>query len=137
MKLQIFTSVTASLFLAQGAFAACGPPDATQVKGQDLTTLLSGKTVCASQGGDTWQEEHRGGGELWDYKRGPKDPIDPTEKVGNWSVSGTGAGTRVTHDYGSGGSYSFTVWEDKNGGSYSFCNGKEIPFTLTGIGGGC
>ena len=59
-----------------------------------IAALLGGKTVCASLSAtEQWQEYHVGnstaGGDLIDYKKGPSDAVDPTEKVGTWSTTGT------------------------------------------------
>ncbi|MDX2367868.1 MAG: hypothetical protein QNK36_05615 [Colwellia sp.] len=99
-------------------FAACTGAPLNQPA---LTTLLPGKTVCASFGGEQWQELHTGAGSLIDYKKGPVDPVDPSENVGSWSVSGN----TVTYNYGSGGSYSYRIFD--NGGTYSFCGISPAP----------
>jgi hypothetical protein len=106
------------------ALAAC--TDA-QVTGTNLTALVIGQTVCASAGGDQWQEEHRAAGnQLWDYKQGPGDPVDPSEQVGTWSVNETSS--TITYDYGGGTSYTYTVHGTYPGsGPFSFCvGGSEI-----------
>ncbi|MEY3190396.1 MAG: hypothetical protein RIS10_513, partial [Pseudomonadota bacterium] len=75
-----------------------------------LTTLLTGKTVCDANA--TYnncvkhpgpncivtmgiQEQHLSGGALWDYKMGPSDAKDPTVRVGDWSITGNDADTVV------------------------------------------
>ena len=138
MKLSMFAVVIALLFVADGAFAACSQPDASQVKGVTaLTTLLSGSTACVCGETDTggnctkWQsqEQHIAGGQLRDYKKGSSDPVDPTKVLGTWAVTGQGATTIVTYDYTAfepNDSSSFKVWD--NGllanPRYSFCNGS-------------
>jgi hypothetical protein len=109
----------------------------------NLSALLTNNTVCdatATYDGVVMgiQEEHRNGGELWDFKKGSADPIDPTALVGHWSVSGTGANTVVNYNYLSGdGNGSYRVYA--NGGSYDFCNGSSSVATVTVVGGtaGC
>lgn len=139
MKLPMIAGVIVLAFAAEGAMAAC---TGTQVTDAALTTLLSNKTVCAGSGVGMgrWQEEHRTDGTLWDYKKGSTDAVDPTKQVGTWAVSGSGAGTIVTHSYtvppASGPSYNYTVY-DIGGGSYSFCGTGGMDFTLTTIGAGC
>lgn len=92
----------------------------TRVNGNALRTLVEGRTVCGIAGNDKWQEEHKANGELWDYKKGPNDPVDPQKQVGTWSISGNA----VTYNYGPNAIYSFTVHDEGNGnGPYSFCNG--------------
>jgi len=88
-----------------------------------------------------WQELHNGGpltGTMVDYKKGPNDPIDPSEQVGTWSIGGTdNRGVSVTYDYGSGGSYVYSVFNNGNG-TYSFCStNPEIVARIKTGGGGC
>lgn len=98
----------------------------------DITTLLSGKTVCATSGGDRWQEYHQAGGALIDYKKGPSDPVDPTKTVGGWSANGSA----ITYNYTDGGisSYSFAVCAASatslSGTFVPLQSGVNIPFTL-------
>lgn len=89
-----------------------------------LGTLLSGKTVCASLGNERWQEFHAAGGALVDIKLGPTSKTDASEQVGTWLVSGTDAQTMVTYNYGSGGTFSYTVHQ--TGGKYNFCGVRTI-----------
>lgn len=135
MRRPIIMAAFAVACVAEGAVAACSSPAATQVVDADLTTLLSGNTVCAIQGGERWQEEHHANGELWDYKRGDGHPVDPRTRVGRWSVTNA----VVTHDYGGGAQYSYEVWDD--GGTYSFCQAGVVDLdnvsVVTGINRGC
>jgi len=95
----------------------------TRVKGPALNTLINGNTVCATRGSDVWQEQHRAGGQLWDYKMGPGHPVDPSKQVGTWSI----ARNFVTYCYTGGICYSYSV-HGSAGGRYSFCsaNGTEV-----------
>lgn len=99
--------------------------------GAAVQTLLQGRMVCATFGSERWQEWHNGGaaGELQDYKRGPTDPVDPSEVVGSYlindTVAGGGAGVRYT--YGTN-SYAYRVCQ--SGATVSFCGaalgGRDI-----------
>lgn len=140
MKLPMIAGLIVFAFATEGAMAACASPSA-QVTDGALITLLSGNTVCAGSGTGMgrWQEQHRTDNTLWDYKEGSTDPVDPTTQVGTWAVTGSGAGTVVTHTYTGGSAYSYTVW-DNNDGSYSFCKTGgvlEMDFRLTGTISGC
>ena len=54
----------------------------------DVQLLVGGNTLCASRGSDLWQEFHSGAGAiLIDYKKGPSDPVDRTERVGTWTAT--------------------------------------------------
>lgn len=76
----------------------------------------SGSTVCAMRGNDRWQSQHHPGGDLWDYKRGPGDPMDPSKKVGNWKTQGNS----ITYEYAGGHRYTYSIHTNSAGG-YDFC----------------
>lgn len=84
-----------------------------------ISNAITAKTVCATIGSQKWQEYHKPGGDLIDYKKGPTNPVDPSKKVGTWSTGGNGSNSLVTYNYGTGGSYSYKV--HLNGGTYTFC----------------
>jgi hypothetical protein len=125
MKRLIVTSIVLLAGISGEVMAACTSP-AIQVTGATLTTLISGNTVCATQGADKWQEQHRTGGALWDYKKGPSDPVDPTKQVGSWSINAD----TVTYAYTGGPSYTYSVYND--GGTYSFCTAPAGSVVVSG-----
>ena len=142
MKSVAVVSVVVAMSCVAGqALAAC--ETATRVTGTDLSTLISGSLVCgrpaggyAGAAGDRWQEEHRSGGQLWDYKKGPApaEKIDPSKQVGTWSI----ANNTVTHSYTGGPSFTWTV-HGSGGGVYSFCtgeNGSEVVRAFISAGTG-
>ncbi len=95
-----------------------------------LSSLLGNKTVCASiSANERWQELHSGnttgGGPLTDYKRGPNDKVDKTAVVGSWSIVGNGSNTKVRYNYGSGGTYEYTVCQ-VNATTLNFCGVTNI-----------
>jgi hypothetical protein len=122
-----------SLALSGQVMAACAgtPLDETQLEG-----TFGGNTVCATRGNDSWQEYHQVGGALIDWKRGPNDTVDPSKQVGTWSIQGTGGNASMVYDYGSGGTFSYQVY-DNGGGSYSFCDGGELTVTVRPGQGAC
>lgn len=123
MKKLILISGLASFIGTTGsAYADCSAN--TRVTGNTLTTLITGNTICATQGNDKWQEQHRAGGQLWDYKKGPGDTVDPTEQVGTWSITSN----TLTHSYGSV-SYSYSV-HLVSGNSYTLCGPSIINATI-------
>lgn len=143
MKLAIVVSVALIAFAgeasAKRAVVPCAPGD--QVTGTALSTLLTGMTACASKvNGDKWQEEHRAGGALWDYKKGAADKVDPTAKVGGWSIVGAGSNTTVKYSYTGGDVYSYTV-HSVGDGTYDFCVSPgstfDVNVTLKSVGSGC
>lgn len=123
------------LGLGSGAQAqSCNCSGAEQVKEPALTTTLTGNTVCvAKPGGWEVQEQHRPGGQLWDYKRGSGHPVDPTAQVGTWAISGSGANSAVTHSYGAN-VYSYKVCQVGTSiTNYGFCptgGGPTIMLTI-------
>jgi hypothetical protein len=126
MKHLMVTSAILLSWIAGEVMADCTNP--TRVTGNALRTLIEGNTVCASVGADQWQEQHRAGGGLWDYKKGPDDPVDPTAQVGEWSISRN----EVIYSYYLSGTedigpeYTYSV-HDTGGGSYDFCaGGSEV-----------
>lgn len=116
MKRLMITSIVLLAGISGEAVAAC---TGTQVTGPALATLISGSTVCAASGSDTWQEQHRAGAQLWDYKKGPSDPVDKSIQVGTWSVD-TGLST-VTYAYTGGPSYTYSVYDESSGAGTSYC----------------
>ena len=109
-----------------------------------LTTLLTGKTVCDANA--TYnncvkhpgpncivtmgiQEQHRSGGELWDYKMGSSDAIDPTVRVGDWSITGSDENTVVNYAYPPGGTPAAYKVFDAGADTYYFCSGTTIVAT--------
>lgn len=125
MKQLIVFGVFLSFGVIPVAIADCSP--SSQVIDSDLENLINGNTVCANFGGDEWQEQHRAGGQLWDYKKGPSDSIDPSEQVGTWGI----ANNQVTYTYGSN-SYGYTVHDEGGGTSYTFCGVSGGAPVITG-----
>jgi hypothetical protein len=91
-------ALLATMACVAGAGAVAQPACQTgETEVQNTNALLSDAYLCAVRGTDSWQEFHQAGGKLFDWKRGPGHPVDPTKEVGSW---GTAQGT-VTHTYGS------------------------------------
>ena len=122
------------------AAAACAAPSVRVNTVAALNTLLTGNTVCVppvTVADMTWQERHQAGGALVDYKRGPASTTDPSEQVGTWIVTGPDGRVLVTHNYGSGGSYAYSVFNNGDG-THSFCSGQpEIKARIKTGGGAC
>lgn len=131
MKSRIIFAAMAALACSSGpAFADCFT---RQLDLAEMNTTLVGKTVCGRPGpgypsgsgrsaDDRWQEQHRGSGssgELWDYKKG-SDRMDPTKRVGTWSISNSEGPAQVTYDYGGSEKHSYRLF-DNDDGTYSFC----------------
>lgn len=134
MKLAMISSALVVLTYAGSAAAAvtCG---GTPVTGTALSSLITGNTVCASRGGDRWQEEHHVGGVLKDFKKGPSDPMDPTKTIGIWNISSDS----VVYNYSGGQTYSFTVHHIVDT-TFGFCKAgvDEMEFeVIAGTGVGC
>lgn len=119
MKCLMVTSVFLLAGISGAAIAGCETN--TRVTGSALSNLVSGNTVCATRGAERWQEQHRSGAQLWDYKKG-SDPVDPSKQVGTWVI----ASNNITYSYTGGPSFTYSV---HGSGPYSFCtapNGVEV-----------
>lgn len=96
--------------------------------------MLEGQYACGSSGGETWDELHSGGLVL-DYKKGPNDPVDPSDTAshptGSYAYSSSGTDGTVTYTYG-GTSYSYFI-QAGSGSSYYFCptNGAASVLNIT------
>ena len=139
MKTFVLASTIALALVSGEAMAVC--LGGTRLDAAQITALLTNNTVCvpaATVPNMTWQELHVGGGSLVDFKRGPGHAIDPTETVGTWSVSGTEAGNSiVTHNYGSGGTYTYSVFgSGVVGDPHSFCGSSPEIAARVKLGGG-
>ena len=65
MKVSVLVSAVLLVCAAQGAIAACSDTQVTDVTNPTLTVLLTGNTVCVSNGsGWQSQEQHRTGEQL-------------------------------------------------------------------------
>ena len=129
MKHLMVTSIILLAGVSGEAMAGCAAN--TKVTGSALSTLFTGSTVCATRGTEKWQEQHRSGGTLWDYKKGPTDKVDPSKQVGTWSI----AANNITHSYTGGASYTYSI-HGPNGGPYSFCTGSTEVVSGASITGG-
>lgn len=131
----------AMALLSQASVAACAAPSVRVNTRPTLIALLEGNTVCVpavTKDPMDWQELHQQGGGLVDYKRGPGHKTDPSEHVGTWSLSGVdGRGVFVTHDYGGGKSYTYSVWRNGDG-THSFCSANpEVKARVKTGSGAC
>ena len=61
----IFLLVASGMLLLSGNTIAC---TGKQQNARQIEKAVSGNTICANDHGELWQEQHRGGGQLWDYK---------------------------------------------------------------------
>ena len=122
------------------SLAACAAPSVRVATAAAMTTLLQGNTVCVpvnTQPTMEAQELHQAGGALIDYKRGPAHPVDPSKQVGTWTVTG-GRGAFVTHNYGGGAQYTYSVWANNDNTTHSFCSANpEIKVRIKTGGGPC
>ena len=152
--LPVLMSVAAALCassLPANAQTACAvSAGVVQLSNAQITSLLTGQTVCGVPGpgyagspADRWQEEHLANGDLFDYKRGPGHPVDPREKVGTWSVAQGFVGARgVSHRYAAI-QFIWTVFGPATNvpgtSVYSFCSGaaEHVRATVIATGSGC
>lgn len=117
-------TILTSLLLLSNANASCTD---TPLSKSAIKTLVAGHTVCVTSP-EKSQEFHSNdgpnGGVLIDWKRGSLDPIDPTETVGTWAISGGGVGS-IAYTYGTNGPYSFQITVD-GASNYWYCGTTNI-----------
>ena len=102
---------TTALVLVLGAaqlFAADGARAQTTLTASQIQALLTTNYACGSSGTEKWDEILIGGasGDVNDYKKGPSDPVDPSAKVGIYTIN---ANDTITYNYGSGGTYTYSI----------------------------
>jgi hypothetical protein len=112
--------------MSTSAFGAdCTGTRLTGSTSPTLSAYLSGHLICAYKVGSggtdpnqRWSEEHRGtgGGELWEFARGPGHPVDPQRRAGGWTLSGD----TVVYDYDGSGEYVHQVYDSS--GTVYFCS---------------
>ncbi|WP_158931899.1 hypothetical protein [Acidisphaera sp. S103] len=146
MSVNRFLAAGASLMMF-GASHAFGQtcPGATALTSSQISSLLTGgggRWACVGNSPNaTWNEQHKSGFVL-DYKKGPSDPIDPSDTIahptGSYSVVSTNpinsqAPGTITYTYGSA-SYTYTLYANMSGtipfsstGTYSFCGSGSAP----------
>lgn len=157
MKKITVITIALSFGVSVNVWAVC-PSISNPIQVNQISTLLSGTTVCVSN--PKGQEYHQGttSGQVIDYKHGPKctKPSDTlptaigcwndwTDQVGNWSVKletidQTIREIEVQYDYDRNGvyEYSYSVYGTNTGteqspsisAPYEFCNSST---NITGI----
>jgi hypothetical protein len=118
-QLMVFGAVILPLVSGE-VMAACSDTQVTP-----LSSLIKvGTFVTATHtNGDSWHEVHQASGVLCDVKKGSGHAVDPAEVVGSWSLNS--GDDQVTYNYGSGGTYTYTVHAE-TGGGYTFCGTTVI-----------
>jgi hypothetical protein len=141
MKRIIPTTVVLLAFGAGQAMAAC--PTTGTATAANISALVSGKYACAMRGDEQWNLLHQGTGfgpaNLQDYKKGPSDPVDPSEVVGTYTiVAGSGGSPdTIRYDYGGGGAYTFVVTPNAStAGTYTYCDTATSGTTAVTISPG-
>lgn len=101
---------------------------AALISADEISAALSGNTICGVAGNLKWQEWHSGNKvvELGNSLAG--------DDVGTWSVAGGNNknNSTITYNYGSGGSYTYTVC--KEGSSYHFCGATNVTSAFVNAG---
>ena len=101
---------------------------------------LNNRMVCVRNADDTgWenQEHHQVGGDLVEYAQGPDDPVDPTRKIGTWTIvealpNNANQVVTIRYDYDGGPSYTFDIYRNQADPP----NERRIAFCETGTGTG-
>ncbi len=134
MKRILLLSALFLLAIAGNAIAVICPGPAagiTRLNAGQIGAAFTGNLICAFRPGATdgngrWSEEHTKAGDLFEFAKGQGDPIDPRRNAGTWqTISNPGKNTDVVrYNYGTGGIFDWSVWEDKSGSptKYHFCD---------------
>jgi hypothetical protein len=93
---------------------ACPCAGGNRLNQGQISTLLSGNTVCAVLGADRWQEWHNGAS-IFELGENFATP----DLAGTWSIVGTGSNATVSYAYTGGSTWAYSVCQD--GGSVHFC----------------
>ncbi len=105
-----------------------------------LSINLNDRMVCVRNADNTgWenQEHHQVGGDLVEYAQGPGDPVDPTRKIGTWTIvvsspNNANQVRTIRYDYDGGPSYTFDLYRNADDPA----NNRRIAFCETGAGTG-
>lgn len=103
-----------------GAMAgAAGACPGTRLNSTQIASTFNEKLLCASRPTATsnlnrWAEEHITGGQLIEHAKGSNNNVDPRRVAGTWAaVKNTGNNDLIRYNYGTGGTYDWSVWEQK------------------------
>lgn len=131
-QVTVLAMSVAAAMLSSAAMAQLACP-ANTIRVQTLSTVVSGKTMCAASGGDRWQEWHNGtgAGPLVDYKQGPGHAVDPTGPVGTW-VAVDGPNSLLMHTYSGAGTFAWIVCANSTNTLYTLVSDSGAP-TITGV----
>jgi hypothetical protein len=100
------------------------------INGKFINKLLCAARPNATTNLDRWAEEHLNASQLFEHAKGSSDPIDPRRLAGTWGTVNncSGAFDCIRYDYGTGGIYTWGVWEENVSGGpgqplliYNFC----------------
>jgi hypothetical protein len=109
----------------------------TQLNQSQVQTLLSGTTACYPTAAPYQNQEYLSGNTLWDFKKGPTDPVDPSTNIGTVSINSDGT---VTYVYGGGPTYQYSIWGTATSGpgTYDFCSSASAGIVVRVVPGqGC
>ncbi len=150
-----FHVVLLAAVMSAASFPALAQCTGTPLTIAQINALVTANTVCGrpaagypGSASDRWQEEHLAGSQLWDYKLGPSDLVDPRTQVGTWS---TGAASRtdpdtISHVYGATVGFTWVMFGPTtnvpNSSVYSFCTTgttkvEHVRAFVVASGSGC
>ena len=126
------------LFLAgfAGNALAASACAGTRLNAGQINSTFINKLLCASRPAatssiDRWAEEHLNQDQLFEHAKGSLDPIDPRRLAGTWTKVNNCSGSLdcIRYDYGTGGIYTWSVWEQSQSDPssattliYNFCS---------------
>lgn len=136
-------AIAASLLLmfGTGQVMAQNCSSGTPLTQAQISNLLANRYACVGTSPNAqWNELHSGGLVL-DYKKGPTDPVDPSDTpshpTGSYTVTGLGSsqttGT-VHYNYGAGGTFAYNIIANLGAGFPPFVSGGQYSFCAVGGG---
>jgi hypothetical protein len=130
-RIILFGIALSAFGAGQAAAQNCTTASTAGLKANKISSLIANQYACADLSAtEHWNELHNsasGSGSVLDYKKGPTDPVDPSDTVshptGTFSItapSGDANPGVITYTYPSG-SFGYYVVNNLTPPLYSFC----------------
>jgi hypothetical protein len=141
-------ALAGSFFLYNVEASAQDCVSGSNITGEQMNTLLNNRYACiGTSPAASWNELHdQASGKVLDFKKGPKDPRDPSDTPAHPTgiytiigVAGPESAGIVTYTYGSAETYGYNIRANLGSstpapGIYSFCTstgGQNLAVTVS------
>ena len=125
----LLMSFLAALSLGHAHAQSCSTASSSGISASAIQSLVANQYACVGTSPNAeWNELHNSNGRagnVLDYKKGPKDPVDPSDTAshptGSYVIAGShnNPGT-ITYTYGTN-AYGYYVVDTSTAPVYSFC----------------